>query len=81
MLSDLGNRYMKRRCAFLDAMAGFIYNTGFGEYFTDPLTGRLMASDTTELGSTLMTTMLEEVKDFCDPRIKENWSLKVHQQV
>ena len=43
--------------------------------------GEKKTSDTRELGSTLMTTMLKEVSDFCDPDIKENWSLKAHQQV
>ena len=38
-------------------------------------------TDTRQLGSTLMTTMIREVEDFCDPAIKENWSLKPHQQV
>lgn len=38
-------------------------------------------TDTRQLGSTLMTTMIKEVEDFCDPDIKENWSLKPHQQV
>ena len=62
-------------------MAALNFNTGYGEYYIDPETGKTMVSDTTELGSTLMSTMLQEVKDFCDPLIKENWSLKAHQQV
>ena len=74
-------RYMKRRCAFLDHCPAFNYNTGYGEYFDDPATGKKTASDTRELGSTLMSTMLQEVIDFCNPEIKENWGLKVHQQV
>ena len=72
---------MKRRCAFLDQLPAFNYNTGVGEYFNDPATGKRVASDTRELGSTLMSTMLQEVMDFCNPEIKENWSLKAHQQV
>ena len=71
---------MKRRCAFLDQLPAFNYNSGYGEYYTDP-SGKKMASDTRQLGSTLMSTMLQEVVDFCDPEIKENWSLKAHQQV
>ena len=71
---------MKRRCAFLDNLPAFNYNAGYGEYFTDE-TGKKKASDTRELGSTLMSTMLREVSDFCDPAIKDNWSLKAHQQV
>ena len=73
-------RYMKRRCAFLDQLPAFNYNSGYGEYYKDA-SGKKMASDTRELGSTLMSTMLQEVVDFCDPEIKENWSLKAHQQV
>lgn len=43
--------------------------------------GKVKYTDTTKLGSTLMETMLNEVSDFCDPKIKENWLLKPHQQV
>ena len=74
-------RYMRRRCAFLDQLPAFNYNNGYGEYFIDPFTGKKKLSDTRQLGSTLMDTMLQEVVDFCDPAIKENWSLKAHQQV
>ena len=73
-------RYMKRRCAFLDKCPAFNYNTGHGEYYEDA-SGNKMTSDTRQLGSTLMSTMLQEVVDFCDPKIKGNWSLKAHQQV
>lgn len=71
---------MKRRCMFLDRLPGFNYNTGSGEYIVDEH-GKRMANDTRQLGSTLMKTMLNEVKDFCDPDIKDNWSSKPHQQV
>ena len=71
---------MKRRCAFLDNLPAFNYNTGHGEYFPDE-TGKMTPSDISELGSTLMSTMLKEVSDFCDPAIRDNWSLKPHQQV
>ena len=73
-------RYMNRRCGFLDNLPAFNYNTGVGEYITDEQ-GNRVCTDTKQLGSTLMTTMLREVEDFCDPAIKENWSLKPHQQV
>ena len=73
-------RYMKRRCAFLDNLPSFNYNTGAGEYVKNEH-GSMVTTDTKHLGSTLMTTMLNEVSDFCDPAIKENWSLKPHQQV
>ena len=79
---------MNRRCGFLDNLHAFIYNAGVGEnlkdregnYITDKK-GKRVRTDTKQLGSTLMTTMLREVEDFCDPAIKGNWSLKPHQQV
>ena len=66
---------MERRCRFLDNMPAFNYNTGVGEYIQTDRT------DTKKLGSTLMETMLREVADFCDPKIKESWTQKGHQQV
>lgn len=71
---------MKRRCDFLDRLPAFNYNTGSAEYLTNEF-GVKTATNTQQLGSTLMHTMLGEVSDFCDPSIKENWSLKAHQQV
>ena len=79
--SLLIHRYMKRRCSFLDRLPAFNYNSGRGELYDVPGAEEKMASDTRELGSTLMSTMLQEVIDFCNPEIKENWSLKAHQQV
>ena len=73
-------RYMNRRCGFLDNLPAFNYNTGVGEYITDEK-GKWVCTDTKQLGSTLMMTMLREVEDFCDPGIKNNWSLKPHKQV
>ena len=72
-------RYMKRRCMFLDNLPAFNYNGGVGEYFI--VNGKRQRTDTRQLGSTLMQTMLSEVADFCDPSIKVNWSQKAHQQV
>ena len=73
-------RYMKRRCQFLDTCPAFNYNCGSTEYVkTDQ--GQNKKNDTSQLGSTLMDTMLKEVSDFCDPIIRENWSLKPHHQV
>ena len=69
-------RYMKRRCAFLDKMPAFVYNIGRGEPLPDGTT-----SDTTKLGSTLMSTMLQEVKNLCKHDVKYRWSQKAHQQV
>ena len=71
---------MNRRCSFLDTLAAFNLNMGGGEYVTDEQ-GKWVYTDTKQLGSTLMTTMLKEVKDFCDPDIMRNWSFKPHQQV
>ena len=65
---------------FLDSLPGFNYNLGQGEYIFDDQ-GQRRANNTRQLGSTLMKTMLNEVKDFCDPDIKDNWSHKPHQQV
>ena len=74
------DRYMNRRCSFLDTLSAFNLNMGRGEYIADE-ERRWVRTDTRQLGSTLMTTMIKEVEDFCDPLIKENWSLKPHQQV
>ena len=71
---------MKRRCAFLDNCPGFNYNTGSSDYVTNAQ-GKQEKNDTTQLGSTLMDTMLKEVGDFCDPFIRENWAMKPHHQV
>ena len=74
------HRYMNRRCVFLDSLFAFNFNMGQGEYVTDNQ-GRKMHTDTRNLGSTLMTTMLKEVEEFCDLATKEKWSDKPHQQV
>ena len=71
---------MKRRCAFLDNCPAFNYNSGATEYLIGAK-GEKKRNDTTQLGSTLMDTMLKEVSDFCDPLIRENWALKPHHQV
>ena len=73
-------RYMKRRCAFLDNCPGFNYNSGSSDYVTND-SGKREKNDTTQLGSTLMDTMIKEVGDFCDPFIRENWAMKPHHQV
>ena len=67
---------MKRRCDFLDNLSEFNYNMGQGLQF-----GEKKKTDTQQLGSTLISTMLHEVSDFCDPNMRENWSMKTHQQV
>ena len=68
---------MKRRCNFLDNCPAYNYNNGKGEY--DKATRTY--TDTTELGSTVMDTMLKEVGQFCDPSIKLKWSSGSHEQV
>ena len=70
---------MKRRCTFLDNLSAFNYNPGCGEYIE--VNGETVKTDTRQLGSTVMKTMLKEVTDFCDPSSKERWSQKAHQQV
>lgn len=72
---------MKRRCYFLDNLPFFTHNYGTGEYQIDEETGDKIATDTRKLGSTLMGTMIDEVNNFCNPKIKENWSRGPHQQV
>lgn len=69
---------MKRRCSFLNKMPGFIYNIGQGEAHKGETN---MRTDTRQLGSTLMGTMLREVKEFCSLHIKRDWTQKAHQQV
>lgn len=71
---------MERRCKFLDNLPGFNYNSGRGEYILDEH-GQRRRTNTTHLGSTLMETMLKEVREFCDPALKDDWSHKPHQQV
>ena len=71
---------MKRRCAFLDTLPAFNYNTGIGEPIINE-SGQTIRTDTHQLGSTLMATMLDEVNNFCHPSIQANWSNKPHQQV
>ena len=81
MTAILYCRYMERRCKFLDNLPAFNYNTGAGEYMKDKQSETKIVTNTKQLGSTLMRTMLDEVSDFCDPAIKDNWSKKPHQQV
>ena len=64
---------MKQRCDFLDNLPAFNYNQGKGYELGDK-----KMTDTRHLGSTLMSTMLREVNDFCGPG---NWSNKEYQQV
>ena len=71
---------MNRRCNFLDSLSAFNFNMGQGEYVIDTK-GKRIRTDTRKLGSTLMTTMLKEVMEFCDLDTKEKWSDKSHQQV
>ena len=37
--------------------------------------------DTSQLGSTIMESMLKEVSDFCNPLKRNNWSDSTRQQV
>ena len=74
------DRYMTRRCKFLDTLPAFNYNIGRGKLVTKKY-GVQVYTDTSKLGSTLLSIMLKEVNDFCDPTIKQNWSVKPHQQV
>eukprot|EP00731_Ephydatia_muelleri_P026853 Em0018g953a len=71
---------MNTRCQFLDHLPAFNYNLGVGEYLKNSQ-GEQVRTDTRTLGSALMEAMLKEVSDFCDPAIKENWSINPHQQL
>ena len=64
---------MKRRCSFLDDMPAFNYNTGVGEVIKGQ-DGKNIPTDTRCLGSTLMSTMLEEVENFCGLAFIDNWT-------
>ena len=75
------NRYMKRRCDFLDCLPAFNYNLGTGELMESQSGGKRRPTDTSHLGSTLLHTMINEVSDLCDPNIKNNWTLQAHHQV
>ena len=70
---------MRRRVDFLDNLPGFNLNSGVGECIT--VDGKKRKTDTKKLGSTLMMSMLNEVKQFCDPEQKEDWTKDPHQQV
>lgn len=77
---------MSRRCAFLDTLPTFNYNSGRGEPIHDKDDKSNSEdvqeyTDTTELGSTLLCTMLNEVSDFCNPSVQRDWSSRAYQQV
>ncbi len=70
---------MFRRCKFLDELPAYNYNQGFGE--VKEIGGRKLHTSTKYLGSTLMSTMLEEVTQFCNSAFKAQWSLQGYNQV
>ena len=70
---------MNTRCEFLDHLPAFNYNIGSGIKINNE--GKQEKTDTRSLGSTLIEAMLDEVSDFCDSDVKENWSTNPHQQV
>ena len=58
---------MKRRCWFLDNLPAYNYNTGAGI--------RMEGGDVTDtktLGSTLITAMIREARQFCHPCFNDN---------
>ena len=65
------------RCQFLDGLESFNYNQGRGEF----IQSENRYTNTTKLGSTLMSCMLEEVNALFDPEILRNWSSKVQHKV
>ena len=70
---------MKRRCKFLDELPWFNFNTGAAGF--RKVNGKQQRTDTTKLGSTLMSSMLKEVKRLCNPNLKEDWTKDPHEQV
>ena len=70
-----------RRCAFLDNLYAFNHNIGAGEIIMDNSSQQGTKTDTHNLGSTLMQTMIEEANNFCDPNMRKNWAGKSYQQV
>ena len=71
-----------RRCAFLDNLYAFNHNIGVGEIIIDSSSQQgTKPTDTRNLGSTLMQTMIEEANNFCDPNMKNKWAGKSYQQV
>eukprot|EP00118_Oscarella_pearsei_P023946 m.294339 g.294339 ORF g.294339 m.294339 type:complete len:5643 (+) comp40744_c0_seq7:98-17026(+) len=81
LMQHLFVKYMKRRCNVLENAPGFYLNEGVGESYKDSKTGKTERTDTKKLGSTLMSAMLREVADMCNPKIKSNWREHAHQQL
>ena len=67
---------MYDRCKFLDVFPGFNYNSGRGE---KDKSGHY--TNTRQLGSTIMSRMLSEVKEFCDSSVLKHWNQSPHHQV
>lgn len=71
-------RYMTQRCKFLDNLPAYMFNPGYHEEITSQ--GRRKC-DTSQLGSTLFSTMLNEANELCSPDAIQNWSKSTHNQV
>ena len=71
---------MKRRITFLDNLPAFNFNSGKG-YIKLVGKKKWKYTDTSKLGSTLMSSMLKEVEHFCDSRQVTDWTNDPHQQV
>ena len=90
LLALFHDRYMSRRCIFLENLPAFNFNSGIGErallrkHKRGPRGKRYTAmhkcTNTVLLGSTLMKAMLDEVSEICEQN-DHNWSQKAHQQV
>lgn len=63
----------------MDNLPAFNFNYGRG--YVIEANGKRRDTDTTKLGSTLMSNMLKEVEHFCDPKQVGNWMTDPHQQV
>ncbi len=73
------NRYMKRRCEYLDTLPPLKYPTQ--ACVTPKKRSSSSGEGASSLGSTLLKMMLEEVSTFTNPNAKENWSESLKQQV
>jgi len=69
---------MAQRCKFLDNLPAYMFNPGYHEEITSQ--GRRKC-DTSQLGSTLFSTMLKEANELCSPDAIQNWSKSTHNQV
>ena len=71
---------MKCRCYFLDNLPAYKHNIGESQKIPS-IEAKKVANDTYQLGFTLMSGFLKEVKHFFTPDLQADWSRNVHLQV